>query len=160
MILRHLQVSGSGGFFTTSASASATYSCMEFFAASTICASSFRFHIRNSAELIENFRMWKVIKCDSISQYGTFPLLLKIHDTQLQLCHSKESSAKDASSPLRNGLVDPDVIRQKLADHKLSHQSDATGESETLDQRRLAEELNQVKRENAVWKQQALTLRG
>ena len=100
------------------------------------------------------------MQCGEIIASIPSSLLRKIHDTQLQLCHSKGSSAKDASSPLRNGLVDPDVIRQKLADHKLSHQSDATGEGESLDQRRLAEELNQVKRENAVWKQQALTLRG
>jgi len=85
-------------------------------------------------------------------------LVYQVHDAQLQLCHLKEPSTKDASSPLRNGLVDPEVIRQKLADHKTS--TETNGEKETLDQRRLTEELEQVKKENAVWKQQALTLRG
>ena len=78
----------------------------------------------------------------------------------MQLCHVREPSGKDASSPLRNGLVDPEKIRQKLAEHKSSHQYESTGDRETLEQRRLMEELEQVKKENAVWKQQALTLRG
>ena len=82
----------------------------------------------------------------------------QVHDAQLQLCHLKEPSGKDASSPLRNGLVDPEVIRQKLADHKSS--AEKNGEKETLELRRLTEELDQVRKENAVWKQQALTLRG
>lgn len=87
-------------------------------------------------------------------------LVYQIHDAQLQLCQLKEYSEKDASSPLRNGLVDPQVIRQKLADHKISAQVEGSGERETLELRRQTEELDQVKRENAVWKQQALTLRG
>ena len=56
--------------------------------------------------------------------------------------------------------MDPEVIRQKLAAHKHATQSADTGSNrETIELRRLTEELEQVKKENAVWKQQALTLR-